>query len=90
MDKLLTNKPLYNHDCSKCVFLGTTEEKDFYFCKNEITKADSLVVRLSNKPSDYLSMPVNIAEGGFMSGEIKDSSFELGYHLYRIYKLLNN
>ena len=85
---MLLEKPLYKHDCKKCVYLGSAQEKDFYFCNNSLTGSDSLVIRLSNKPSDYLSMPVEVAKGGIISGEINDSTFELAYHLYRVNQLL--
>lgn len=88
MKNLLTDKPLYKHDCEKCVYLGSAQEKDFYFCNKSLTGRDSLVIRLSDKPSDYLSMPVEVAKGGIISGEINDSTFELAYHLYRVNKLL--
>ena len=85
---MLLEKSLYKHDCEKCVYLGSAQEKDFYFCNNSLTGSDSLVIRLSNKPSDYLSMPVEVAKGGIISGEINDSTFELAYHLYRVNQLL--
>ena len=65
---MLLEKSLYKHDCEKCVYLGSAQEKDFYFCNNSLTGSDSLVIRLSNKPSDYLSMPVEVAKGGIISG----------------------
>ena len=85
---MLIQKPLYKHDCEKCVYLGSAQEKDFYFCNKSLAGGDSLIIRLSDKPSDYLSMPVEVAKGGIISGEINDSTFELAYHLYRVNKLL--
>ena len=85
----MTAKPIYKHDCEKCVFLGSAQEKDFYYCSKSLIGRDSLVIRLSDIPSDYLSMPVDVAKDGIISGEINDSTFELAYHLYRVNKLLN-
>lgn len=32
-----TNKisPLYSHDCDRCIFLGTNDNVDCYYCANE-------------------------------------------------------
>lgn len=80
------NKPLFTHDCDVCVYLGSDELMDFYFCeKSYMGESVSLIIRLSDKPSDYLSMPANIAEQGILSGEIRESAFDKCYQLYKAY-----
>lgn len=77
------NKKLYKHDCKECIFLGSDEFRDFYFCPKSFASTNvSLIVRLSDKPGDYCSMPINIAEQGILSGVMTDSAFHICYKLY--------
>ena len=50
-------KPLYEHDCEQCMFLGTFELKDLYVCPtNRSDKIISTVIaRCSSEGSDYSS-----------------------------------
>ena len=32
-----TTKPLHEHDCDKCVYLGTEQGNDLYYCDREPT-----------------------------------------------------
>lgn len=83
---LIENKKLYKHDCEDCIYLGSGELMDFYFCKKSLIEdTASLIVRLSDKPSDYCSMPASVAEEGILSGEMKDSAFDTCYQLYKAY-----
>lgn len=84
---MINEKPLYKHDCSDCVHLASNEAMDFYFCKNTLFTDDvALVIRLSDKPSDYYSMPANIADNLIKEGELdKDSVFAICHRLYLDY-----
>lgn len=79
-------QPLYKHDCEDCVYLGSKNEKDFYYCKSNLNDSTNvaLIVRLSDKPKDYFSMPLNTAEQMVKSGELAepDDVFYLCYKLY--------
>ena len=33
MPVLQAEKPLYKHDCDDCLYLGSDEMRDYYFCK---------------------------------------------------------
>ncbi len=83
----MLQKPLYQHDCNDCVYLGSNGDKDFYFCKKSFSKNDvSLIIRLSNKPNDYYSMPASVTENGIKTGELdKDSVFAICHRLYLDY-----
>ncbi len=88
MRTITTNeKPLYKHDCSDCIYLASNEAMDFYFCKKSHVENDaSLIIRLSNKPSDYYSMPASVADKGIKTGELdKDSVFAICHRLYLDY-----
>ena len=44
--------PLYEHDCDSCVFLGSYDNKDLYFCPNGLT---TIIARNSSVGYDYQS-----------------------------------
>jgi hypothetical protein len=44
--------PLYEHDCDSCVFLGTFDNKDLYFCPKGMT---TIIARNSSVGHDYQS-----------------------------------
>lgn len=57
----LDNGPLYTHDCDKCVFLGSYDEKDMYYCPQE--GLDTVIARFSDEGSDYISgLPIAVYE----------------------------
>ena len=45
----MTEKPLYEHDCDMCIFLGVYKGKDLYWCNGDV------VARYSSAPSGYSS-----------------------------------
>lgn len=45
-------KPLYEHDCPVCIFLGTFRAHDLYLCVNEPV---TVLARWSSDGPDYLS-----------------------------------
>ncbi len=54
-------KPLYQHDCEDCIYLGSDEIRDYYFClEHSPFDSGTLIIRLGNYPSDYFSMPVKV------------------------------
>ena len=47
-------KPLYQHDCDRCIFLGLFEATiDLYYC--EQNRMPTLIGRHSSGPQDYIS-----------------------------------
>lgn len=84
---MINEKPLYKHDCDECIYLDSNDGKDFYFCRKNYPNDDTcLIIRLSNKPSDYYSMPANIAGNLIKVGEMdKDSVFAICHRLYLDY-----
>jgi hypothetical protein len=49
-------KPKYQHDRDCCKFIGHYKDIDFYIC----LKANSILARYSNEPSEYYSSPINL------------------------------
>lgn len=50
--------PLYTHDCEHCVFLGTFDVADLYFCTQELVgdKAfKTVIARHGSDEADYIS-----------------------------------
>jgi hypothetical protein len=52
----MRTEPLYGHDCSKCIFLGSGVFKeegdcDLYFCDSEYI----LIARASSELNDYIT-----------------------------------
>ena len=45
-------KPIFEHDCESCTFLGHFYDHDVYMCSER-----SIVARRSSEPGDYSSMP---------------------------------
>ena len=53
ISKLMT-KPLYEHDCDLCVFLGSYKEHDLYYHQYK-DRPLTVVARYSNYGPDYIS-----------------------------------
>lgn len=87
MPVLEKQKPLYKHDCNDCIYLGSDEIRDYYFCKERsLSTEGSLIVRLGNSPSDYFSMPVPVLIEARKTGEMdEDSVFVNCYSRYLKY-----
>lgn len=87
MPVLEKQKPLYKHDCNDCIYLGSDEMRDYYFCQERSVLAEgSLVIRLGNSPSDYFSMPVSVLIEARKTGEMdEDSVFVNCYSRYLKY-----
>lgn len=61
MPVLEKQKPLYRHDCKDCIYLGSDEIRDYYFCiEHSAYDSGTLIIRLGNYPSDYFSMPIKV------------------------------
>jgi len=45
-------KRQFSHDCDACVYLGSDEKNDFYFCKKAIP---TVIARFGNNGEDYTS-----------------------------------
>lgn len=65
-------EPAYEHDCDKCVYLGTTgpitkQQKtnatDHYSCSSRWPQGTTLIQRFSSEPSDYASRSIENAQG---------------------------
>jgi hypothetical protein len=48
-------RPLYEHDCDQCTFLGTFEGRDLYHCAGSRPAFQTLIERSSSDGSDYRS-----------------------------------
>jgi hypothetical protein len=44
-------KPLFKHDCDKCVFLGVYKNHDLYYCNTEPT----VIARYGDNGCEYFS-----------------------------------
>jgi hypothetical protein len=64
-------KPIFEHDCEKCIFLGHYEGYDLYFCKNEPT-----VIARYGENGDYMSGLI-FADINPVLGEAKRRAIEL-------------
>lgn len=52
----MKEQPLYDHDCTSCVFLGTYNGyADLYWCMQGTKNRPTLIARFSDDPPDYLS-----------------------------------
>jgi hypothetical protein len=71
-----TPKPLFKHDCEKCLFLGVfNEDHDGYYCPTE----ETCIARYGDKPEQYLSMPIKcIPDEDMLLSAVKKSVEELG------------
>ena len=80
-------KPLYKHDCNDCIYLGSDETRDYYFCKKRSLSVEgSLIIRYSDKPSDYSSMPKDIVKRGLANNSLtEDTVFVTCYRNYLEY-----
>lgn len=45
--------PAFDHDCDRCLFLGTYEGRDLYYC--EEGSFETVIARHSSDPGDYTS-----------------------------------
>jgi len=48
------SKPLYIHDCDKCLFLEHSHNYDLYCCSNEV------IARFGNEPHEYIAAPIAV------------------------------
>ena len=84
-------KPLYLHNRNDCIYLGSNKRRDYYFCKKPLDlNSGVLIIRLSNRPSDYFSMPLSVLTEALKLGEMdNDSAFGDCYFYYLKYKNFN-
>jgi hypothetical protein len=52
------NPPLWQHDCQKCVLLGTVSFHDLYYCPGIL--GGSVIARYGNDGPEYRSGPVDV------------------------------
>jgi hypothetical protein len=50
----MKTKPLYDHDCDRCRFVGTYNGRDLYVCAFD-GAIDAVLLRQSSKGGDYES-----------------------------------
>ena len=83
----IEEKPLYLHNYNDCTYLGSNKRRDYYFCKKPLDLSlGILIIRLSNRPDDYFSMPFSVLTEALKLGEIdKDSAFADCYLHYLKY-----
>jgi len=46
---------MFQHDCEKCIFLGTFDEHDIYICNWKFDHAPDYIARYSSDGPDYWS-----------------------------------
>ena len=51
----MADKPLFIHDCDRCIFLGTYKNEDLYFCVAGNMGLDTVIARYGNKGYEYTS-----------------------------------
>jgi hypothetical protein len=55
--------PKFEHDCNRCVYLGSDSEHDFYICKDENhPQWSTLLARFGSRGDQYCSMEANLVE----------------------------
>jgi hypothetical protein len=79
-------KPLYQHDCQRCQYLGSDDTYDYYTCSQGSLNIRTYVARYSNVPWEYVSMPIDSLVGGYDSISDDDPTKEA----YRRYKAILN
>lgn len=47
--------PLHTHDCDRCVFLGTYERHDLYYCGSQRIGSTTVIARWGSDGSEYSS-----------------------------------
>jgi hypothetical protein len=65
-------KPLYEHDCDECTWLGEYADHDLYFCAKG-GSGGSVLARASGVGSDYQSMPVVLIKQSEGSPELEEA-----------------
>lgn len=87
MPVLQVEKPLYKHDCNDCLYLGSDEMRDYYFCKKRSFSSEgTLIIRLGDNPQDYFSMPKDVVKSGLASNALaEDTVFAMCYRRYLEY-----
>ncbi|RYD66033.1 MAG: hypothetical protein EOP83_06050 [Verrucomicrobiaceae bacterium] len=65
--------PAYEHDCEKCVYLGTTEQHkvptDHYWCGDSALGMPTLIRRYGSEGSDYSTVPISMARKMISQGQ---------------------
>lgn len=51
----LETEPLWEHDCDDCIFLGSHQERDFYFCEQLEMGRPTLISRFGSRGHQYVS-----------------------------------
>lgn len=73
----------YAHDCHDCLYLGTYNEKDMYFCQG----TGSLILRNGPEGEDYESLPgdavIDIMKNGTYSEKDEIMRFIRVYEIYK-------
>lgn len=69
----------HTHDCTKCMFIGSKNKKDFYICADREAGAKSLrfVIRHSSEPSDNSTALFNDACDWAVEGNQWHTAIEL-------------
>jgi hypothetical protein len=68
------NKPLFQHDCDKCEFLGHFFDHDVYICSPQgfetcVGKTASVIARYGDNGPEYTSSLVSVLKEQFFSRE---------------------
>jgi hypothetical protein len=83
----ITQRPLYKHDCEDCIYLGSKNEKDFYFNEHRLKNDILLIVRFGNEKDAYFCMPMSETKLALESKLMEDNAiFAICYYKYLLYK----
>ena len=72
------NKPKYQHDCSKCIFLDHIDNHDLYACVDNNQKIKTVIARYSDDGPDYISGLI-FAETEYLLKKALELAKEKGY-----------
>jgi hypothetical protein len=60
--KFAPGKPIHEHDCDRCEYMGSIHGADIYVCSGNRPNLGSMVVRTSSHCSEYWSSPISMLD----------------------------
>ena len=65
----MTLTPKYKHNCDKCQLFCSDRQGDWYVCPEQVL-GKTLIIRHSDEPSDYFSMPMKYLPDEYLIGAV--------------------
>ena len=79
-------KSLYKNYCKDWIYLDSNDVMDFYYYEDKSKNDVSLIVRLSDKPTDYFCMPASETKHALESKLMENNAiFAICYRKYLHY-----